>query len=402
MRQERPRSPSWQRRKVGEELGRTVAIALWRPSTQGKDMAATITRLSPDRRFDVRRVPPRLLRDWMPPPIDDVTRRDLLKGIGALGVGWALGGCGTEGQRVASPTPTAEGTRTVAHRYGSTEVPDEPQRVVVLHSSTILSTALRVGAPVVATAFPPSGEGLVPYLPGEVKNLENVGWLPEFNLEKITSLRPDLIVGSNLFIREDVYSKLSEIAPTVAFEMSGSTDWKQDVRETAALFAEVDEVEDDIAAFELRVKEFRAALGDRGLNDLEVTLVQIRGTDDIRIHTNDWCAGQVLEEAGIGRPDNQQTPDPPDTNFIKISQERLSQLDSDAIFYWVGSSAVRQEKAEAAASALTDSALWKQLEAVKAGRAYRVDPSHWFTCGPIEAQNLILDDLEKHLLGEAS
>lgn len=33
---------------------------------------------------------------------------------------------------------------------------------MVLHSSTILATARRVGAPVIATAFPLSGEGLVP------------------------------------------------------------------------------------------------------------------------------------------------------------------------------------------------------------------------------------------------
>lgn len=299
-------------------------------------------------------------------------------------------------------SPTASGARTVVHAYGTTDVPADPQRVVVLHSDTILATALRVGVPVVATAFPPSGEGLVPYLPDDVNALEDVGWLPEFDLEKIAALEPDLIIGNTGFIQEQAYPKLQEIAPTVAFEMWGSTDWKKDVRKAAAAFGRVEEIEDDITAFEQRVEQFRAALGGR-LEDVEVTLVQIRGsTDDIRIHTNDWCAGQVLEEIGIGRPDDQQVPDPPGTAFIRLSMEHLPRLDSDAIFYWVGSSAVPQQEAEQAAATITDSPLWQRLEAVQQGRAYRVDAMHWFTCGPIAAQNLILEDLEQHLLGDAA
>lgn len=43
------------------------------------------------------RIPARPVR--RPPaaaPIDDITRRDLLRGTGALGAGWVLAGCGSK------------------------------------------------------------------------------------------------------------------------------------------------------------------------------------------------------------------------------------------------------------------------------------------------------------------
>lgn len=327
---------------------------------------------------------------------NDLTRREFLGGVTGLLVGAA---CGTDGQPVASPTPTAEGTRTVAHRYGENHIPAHPERVVVLNTSTILATTLEVGVPVVATVFPPSGEGLVSYLAEDTVGLENVGWIGGLDLEKIATLNPDLIIGNTAFITEDIHPLLEQIAPTVAFETFGSNPWKEAVRQVAAVYDREQAVDDDIDAFEARIEKFKAAMGDR-LQGLEATIAQIRATDDIRIYTKEWCAGQVLQEAGIGRPENQQKAE--EFSYIKLSIERIPQLDADAIFYFVGASAVKQEKAESAAQAVTSNPLWQQLEAVRAGLAYRVDASHWFTCGPIEPQNLILDDLEKHLLGAAS
>jgi iron complex transport system substrate-binding protein len=45
----------------------------------------------------------------------------------------------------------------------------------------------------------------------------------------------------------------------------------------------------------------------------------------------------------------------------------------------------------------TNDPLWKNLEAGKAGKAYKVDDAIWNTSGGVIAANLLLDDLEKIL-----
>ncbi|MGH3927931.1 MAG: iron-siderophore ABC transporter substrate-binding protein, partial [Pseudonocardiaceae bacterium] len=62
---------------------------------------------------------------------DDATRRQVLIGAGALAA--LLAGCGTE----SNPAPSVGGGAagfpvTIEHRYGSTTIPREPQRVVTV------------------------------------------------------------------------------------------------------------------------------------------------------------------------------------------------------------------------------------------------------------------------------
>ncbi len=47
---------------------------------------------------------------------------------------------------------------------------------------------------------------------------------------------------------------------------------------------------------------------------------------------------------------------------------------------------------------MTGNPLWKKLDIVERGRVFRVG-THWNGAGPTSA-NLVLDDLEKHLLNE--
>lgn len=329
----------------------------------------------------------------------------------AFAVALLLAACGGDGDQAADDTTTpgpretaapstsaAGDARVVEHVYGESIVPASPQRVVVLHSSTILATALRLDVPVIATAYPPSGEGLVGYLPAGRQDLENIGWIGEYDLEKITTLEPDLIIGNTGFISEDTYPLLREIAPTVAFEMFGSADWKEAVRTAAAAFGRDAEIEEDIAQFESRVAEFRAAMGERH-EDLEVSILNFRAPGEVHIYTREWCAGQVLAEAGLAQPAYSE---PAEGGRIIVSTERLPEVDADAILYFVGSSGTPEREAEDAAAEITSNPLWGQLGAVQSGRAHQVDASHWFTCGPLEAQHLVLDDLFRLLAEGAS
>ncbi len=304
----------------------------------------------------------------------------------------------------ATDTSTATATdadprepRTVTHEFGETQVPTDPQRVVVLDNEAILGTALLCDVPVVATNFQPFGDGFLPYFPAEeFADMEDVGWT-EIDIEKIAAIDPDLIVGDTgaIGVGEIGYDLLEQIAPTVIFEHFGFTPWKDAIREAAAVFGCADEIDRRIAEYEARVDELRDALGDR-VDELSFSLANFLALDDIRIYTSDWCSARILEEVDFGRPPNQQDLD----EAQELSIERLPAVDADVLFYFVGSTATDPEEADDAAAAITSHPLWDNLGAVQAGRAYEVAVPHWFTCSSLQAAQLVLDDLFELLVDD--
>lgn len=319
------------------------------------------------------------------------TRREFLIGAGSLLV-LAPYGCG--GEESGQGGTTSAGTRTVEHAMGTTDVPTDPGRVVTLDTAVVLPTVLNLGVSVVGSTAYEASEPYPEYLSGSTTaNVEGVGYL-EPNLERIAALDPDLIVGGVLFA-EGIYEELSRIAPTVALELSYA-DWKEDSRKIAAVFGKPDEIDARIEDFEDRVRELQAALDER-LDDPTVSFIRIL-PDEVRIHTQHHFAGRILEEAGLRRPPQQLAEDS-DKTIIEISSERLMDADADVLFYVAGGGGIEESAAREALRRARENPLWNQLGAVKAGRAYEVEESHWLT-GGVRAANRVLDDLFDYLIEE--
>ncbi|MGL5353432.1 MAG: siderophore ABC transporter substrate-binding protein [Clostridium sp.] len=100
-------------------------------------------------------------------------------------------------------------TIKITHRYGETEVPVNPKKVVILDLGTLdIMTVL--GADVIA--LPKSN--LPSYLDKySDEKYTDIGTLKEFNIEKINELQPDLIIIEGR--QESFYDELSKIAPTI-------------------------------------------------------------------------------------------------------------------------------------------------------------------------------------------
>jgi iron complex transport system substrate-binding protein len=130
----------------------------------------------------------------------------------------ACGGTTSDGEATAGP---AEGTFpvTVEHKYGSTEIPAEPQRIVTLGLSdqdTVLALGRRpVGA---VDWFGEQPFGSWPWaqpLWGDAPPTI-VGERDEYNIEQIAALAPDLIVAQYSGMTQAQYETLTKIAPVVA------------------------------------------------------------------------------------------------------------------------------------------------------------------------------------------
>jgi iron complex transport system substrate-binding protein len=109
---------------------------------------------------------------------------------------------------------------TIEHKYGTTEIAEEPKRIVsVGYNEQDALWALGV-APVGVTDWMGFDDGIGPWA---TEAAAAAGEKPELlsdtdgiQLEKIAALQPDLIVGLYTGLKKADYEKLSQIAPTVA------------------------------------------------------------------------------------------------------------------------------------------------------------------------------------------
>lgn len=133
-----------------------------------------------------------------------------------------------------TPPQAAPATRTVTHAAGVTEVPRDLQRVVSA-SVTMTGPLLGLDVPVVATATTRPGpvadeHGFFrQWAPVAVERGVVALGGPQAPIEAIAAQRPDLIVGSAVgqdAVTEEVYARLSQIAPTVVFDHSASS-WEE-------------------------------------------------------------------------------------------------------------------------------------------------------------------------------
>ncbi|RRR96817.1 ABC transporter substrate-binding protein [Glycomyces terrestris] len=310
-------------------------------------------------------------------------RRRLLASGLVSACGLALAACGTSDP--ATERNDAEGeTRTIEHAMGTSEIPVDPQRVVVLDTDKI-DTALSLGVTPVGAAR--ASEAELPSYLGDLSGVTVVGTTAEPDLEAIENLEPDLILGSK-FRQEAFYDELDAIAPTVFTEQVGLT-WKENFLLDGDALGKADEAAQLLADYEARAADFGASLGEA--IGTEVSLVRFM-PDQIRFYGPDSFSGIVLGDTGLARPELQLLEGAEDRRFGEVSAEEVDTLGGDVIFYCAYGDDGAAKLAE-----YTGGELWQSIAAVRAGEAYAVDDEVWMTGIGVTAAGLILDDLQTYL-----
>ena len=272
--------------------------------------------------------------------------------------------------------------RTVKHAMGSTEIKEQPKRVVVLDVGE-LDNVVSLGVKPVGLAPTEGSPELPSYLKKDAGTPKNIGTINSLNLEAIAALKPDLILGSQLRAANS-YDELSQIAPTVFSIRPGFT-WKENYLLNAATLDKTAQAEANLAAYKKKTK----ALGDKlGADKPTVSMVRYLPDGLIRLYANDSFIGTILKDVGIPRPKNQDIAD----LAAEVSAENIDQADADYIFTGVYGEVKATDKSKAQANPL-----WKNLKAVKDGHAYDVPDETWYLGLGVTAADVVLDDLEKYL-----
>ncbi|MFC7621263.1 ABC transporter substrate-binding protein [Microlunatus sp. GCM10028923] len=296
-----------------------------------------------------------------------------------------LGPTTAPGDDVCGETRPAAGPTAIEHAMGSTTVPDDPQRIVVLDSDKLDTVcALGLQDRLVGTISLDSGQPS--YLGPTIKAVPTVGKIAEPELEKIASLKPDLILGSK-FRTPDLYDQLSQIAPTVFTELVGLT-WQENFLLDASALRRADQGQELLDQLKADAKTAGAEVDGA---QAEASIVRfING--GIRIYGPTSFSGSVLELAGVSRPEFQQLKGAEDRRFAEISAEELPKADGKIIYVTAyGPDATAEQ------DRLLKDPLWQTLNGVKSGRVYLISDEIWMTGIGVIAADGILADLKTSL-----
>ncbi|APT91438.1 hypothetical protein CSPHI_11135 [Corynebacterium sphenisci DSM 44792] len=258
-----------------------------------------------------------------------------------MACGLGLAGCsGDEGDgaQTSSAAPAVEAEEgafpvTIEHAFGETTIEEAPERVFAL-GWTDVDALLALGVTPVSA---PAWEGTEP---GAWQRNAVTGEEPVFNLpaekpdpEKVASFKPDLIIAQWIGLDQELYDKLSQVAPVVAYAEE-YPDWSQPwditterigraVGRPKAAKELVEEVEGKFAAIRERHPEWQEMTAVTGLYSQEDGSFAMVTTKDPRGDFFGKLGFRMSPEvdAAVG-----------DTVWAQISLEQANLVDEDVFF----------------------------------------------------------------------
>ncbi len=239
----------------------------------------------------------------------------------------ALAGCSAA---TTDDAPKATETRTVEHLYGSTEIPVDPQRVVVLDAGNVLESVLALDVTPVATVVPKTTgtwpDFIAEKLPDDVTS---VGMSEaDVDLEQVIKADPDLIiVTSEDESQREFYDNVRGIAPTVAVG-DVANEWKQTLTILGDHLGKQDRATQLLADYDARVADVQAQLGP---NPGTASVIRVRADKLNYMGQEGAFIWTTLREVGFRAPPTQSIGTAEDS-FFEVSMEQTNLLDADRIF----------------------------------------------------------------------
>ena len=271
--------------------------------------------------------------------------------------------------------------KTIVHDFGTTELKKAPKRIVILDNlyGEILNP-LDI-TPVGATTGQADSQEFSTLFKKQYKDAKvlSVGWQGNPDLDKIAELKPDLILMTGE--QEDLYEELSEIAPTVGYQINTDENW--DYHETSLKVAEIfdkrDEMKKDLDRVDAREAVFaenvKAKFGNQKLMYLRVT------DNDIRYYAYGHF-GYLYDTYHFNRAETFN----PDNMFQVINPDKLKDINPDLLI-------VQADSQELLDNKLKNNPVWSSLKAVQNNKVIYADYSTYMLGFGIVSQEAIMKQI---------
>ena len=271
--------------------------------------------------------------------------------------------------------------KTIVHDFGTTELKKVPKRIVILDNlyGEILDP-LHI-TPVGATTGQADSHEFSTLFRKQYKDAKvvSVGWQGSPDLDKIAELKPDLILMTSE--QEDLYDELSEIAPTVGYQINTDENW--DYHETSLKVAEIfdkrDEMKKDLDRVDAREAVFaenvKAKFGNQKLMYLRVT------DNDIRYYAYGHF-GYLYDTYHFNRAETFN----PNDMFQVIDPDKLKDINPDLLI-------VQADSQELLDNKLKNNPVWSSLKAVQNNKVIYADYSTYMLGFGIVSQEAIMKQI---------
>lgn len=270
----------------------------------------------------------------------------------------------------SSPSPDADDEAafpvTIDHKFGSTEISQEPERVVTVgltdHDAFLALGVTPVG---VTDWFGERPHATWPWAQRELGDAEPeiVGMRQELDFEKIAAQQPEVIVGLYSAMDEQTYERLSEIAPTVAQpgdHANYAIPWQELTRTAGRVVGRQEQAEELVGDIE---EQFAQAREDHP-EFVGASAAIASPFEGIYVYSENVANGRLLGSLGFEQPDelSQMIGDKDGTS---LSLERVQLLDTD-VLVWIDA---------AEGEGPLDQDLYQQLDVAQEGREMLIDSS---------------------------
>ncbi|PHZ23443.1 siderophore ABC transporter substrate-binding protein [Yersinia massiliensis] len=292
----------------------------------------------------------------------------------------------------SSATPDATAKISIEHAQGTTLVPQNPQKVIILNPSVLdTADALNIkvaGVPQTSTHLPAF---LSKYSGPEYLN---AGTLFEPNYEALSEAKPDLIIAGGR--AQDAYDKLSAIAPTIALDID-TKNFTQSLshrtEQLASIFGKEDEAKALLSKFTNQIDSIKQKSANAG-----TAMVLMVSGGKISAYTPGSRFGFVFDELGFK----------PAATFAEtgshgnvVTSEFILNANPDWLFVLDRDNAIGRTEGKSAQQVL-DNALINKTKAWQNNHIVYLDSASLYIAGGIQSYTQLMDKISAVLDKQAS
>ncbi|MEU1673612.1 ABC transporter substrate-binding protein [Streptomyces roseifaciens] len=313
-----------------------------------------------------------------------------LAGAAALLTLTACGGNSSSASEAGDGGKEGGKGRVIEATNGKVAVPAGPKRVVGISYAT--GALLDLGVEPVGTSAIDENNPveLLPSQTERAKKITSIGSGIETNIEKVASLKPDLIVVEGATAFDWNVKKLEGIAPTLYFGIKTPVDLLNAQEKIAQAVGKEDVFTKLKTDYRQKAEKIKNTYGDK-LKSVNWAVASSYGNGEFIVDTRTSWVGRILADVGAKFA---KAADDGKEHEVTYSQEKIEVL-SDADVILVPRAAATGEVSKEVKE-LQDKPSWKLL---KASKDNRVLPVTYATADRYGTSIDVLDQIEKVLKG---
>jgi iron complex transport system substrate-binding protein len=247
----------------------------------------------------------------------------------------------------------------------SVEIPAKPKRIVVLNASN-LEMLYAVGGKAIGR---PESTGIPKPLFNKVKDLSSVGETPNPSVEKIVSLKPDLVIGVNVSFHHQIIPPLEKAGiPILLLSINNYDDILNKLRIYGTITGNKEKAVSVIKGIERRVAEIKNKIKRTSHKEPPKVVILWGSTQSFNMALPASFVGNVVEMLGGENIAKDVKPLNTMPQYAALSPEFVLSKDPDVML--VITHGYDDKVKEKLKREIINHPAWKELRAVKEGRLY--------------------------------